>query len=440
MLHPTTPASRKSSPRAGLGQPPSLRLLDPESGGPAPSGWSAITGRPVRLPAPDGVDVAVGRLDAASAAAAEWARWSVAARAEVIVGLAAEAAVRAGRVALVRADEFGLPVSATVPLASTELCDHRVEAPVVVPGCAPGGVAAVLVAGNSALAGRVELALSTLAAGSACLILVPPEAARSAAVLMESARAVGLPSGLLSVVCVSGREVDALAGDPRVTGFRVTGRDRLTDRAELQRRTAGLPVDVEDPRPAAAVLGESAPVEAFLGALPPLCLGGNGQYLGVQSRVLVPAGRWDEIVPAVTAAVAALRLGDPRDPATMVGPMADEDRLDELAHHLGLAWRAGARVTVGGERGEDFAEGAYFEPTVVAAADGIPEVAHLRGPGPVVTLLRYAGGIEDAVRVVREAGWRAGSVWAKDQSVGDPVAAIAAARAASTGTRISNVA
>lgn len=93
----------------------------------------------------------------------------------------------------------------------------------------------------------------------------------------------------------------------------------------------------------------------------------------------------EQVAIAVTDGVAELRLGDP---TTDIRTMADEDRVGDLAHHLGLAWREGAEVTVGGGRSEEFAEGAYFEPTVVAAETGVPAVAHQCGAGPVVTLVR----------------------------------------------------
>lgn len=97
--------------------------------------------------------------------------------------------------------------------------------------------------------------------------------------------------------------------------------------------------------------------------------------------------------------------GDPADPVNMVGPII---RLEQLERMEGLVARArqdGARILAGGRRGDRGGKGFWYLPTVVADVDENAEIAQTEVFGPVLTVVKFDGGEDEAVRT-RRCGWR----------------------------------
>jgi aldehyde dehydrogenase (NAD+) len=91
--------------------------------------------------------------------------------------------------------------------------------------------------------------------------------------------------------------------------------------------------------------------------------------------------------------------GDPRDPVNVVGPLIRAGQRERVAGIVDRARAAGARILAGGRRGDRDGRGFWYEPTLVDSVTEDSEIAQTEIFGPVLTVLRYAGGDDEAVRV-----------------------------------------
>jgi aldehyde dehydrogenase (NAD+) len=107
------------------------------------------------------------------------------------------------------------------------------------------------------------------------------------------------------------------------------------------------------------------------------------------SRLIVPESRKDEIVDALVAALKEVRIGDPHDPKTEVGPMVTKKHYERVLAYLQSAVDEGGRFAIGGGRAEGFATGYYVAPTVITDVGPDSKVAQEEIFGPVLTVLTY---------------------------------------------------
>ena len=122
-------------------------------------------------------------------------------------------------------------------------------------------------------------------------------------------------------------------------------------------------------------------------------------------------------------------VGDPHDPATLVGPLVAERQRERVEGYIGLAVEAGATVAAGGGRPADLPVGWYVEPTILAGVDNAMRVAREEIFGPVLCLLPYHDDA-DAVRIANDSPYGlSGGVWSAD-----PNRALGVARQLRTGS------
>ncbi|MVZ99898.1 aldehyde dehydrogenase family protein [Actinomadura sp. LD22] len=342
---------------------------------------SAVTGRSLgRVALAEAEDV-FEALRHARSAARGWAGALGETRRSAAGRLVAEIDRRRVEIARLLAEEVGVPITPLVTSRSVERSDARRGA---------HGVSGRVVAWNDPMAGTADLILPALLAGQACVLVVAPEIALSGSVLADAVHAAGLPAGLVAV----------LPGGPAAAEtLLAAGVDAGARWGEPERAAASV------------LLTPDVDLGPFLTALPGDSLAGNGQYPRDRARILVPRGRFAEIVEAVTEVSAALRVGDPRDPGVQIGPVIDDWNLEALEAAIACAWRAGARVTLGGARHRGWEDGCFLEPTVVAGADPLSPAVHPPVPGPLLALIPYEGEQRDAKRMARRAGLRIDAAW-----------------------------
>jgi aldehyde dehydrogenase (NAD+) len=279
---------------------------------------------------------------------------------------------------------------------------------------APVGVCAAIVPWNVPLFVAAMKLGPALAAGCSVVLKASPETALDAQLIAEALEEVQLPPGVVNVVTAGPRSSEYLVRHADVdkvsfTGSTVTG-GRIGALCGEQIKRCTLELGGKS----AAILLEDVELESAMQPLLGAALLNNGQACGAQTRILVPRSRYAEIVEALGAAVGAMKLGDPLDPTTNVGPVVSRRQRDRIADYLASGRDQGARAVCGGSPAGAFERGWFIEPTVFADVDNGMRIAREEIFGPVLAAIPYEGE-DEAVAIANDSPYGlCGSVWTPD--------------------------
>ena len=293
----------------------------------------------------------------------------------------------------------------------------------------PAGVVAAITPYNFPLITNIWKVIPALLAGCTVVLRPSPLTPLEATVLGEAAQEAGLPPGVLNIVVEQGSEGAVLLTTHRdvdvvsFTGSTTVGRAVATQAASTLKRVilelGGKSVALHLPDVFDAAGGGIASV---IGPALTVFASHAGQGCALQTRVLVPEEQRAAVVEAIAAAAAALKIGDPSDPSTMVGPLITEiqrARVDDLVQR-GVA--AGARVAAGGRVPAGLDHGWFYEPTVLDAPDPANPANQHEFFGPVLSVLGYRD-VDDAVRIANATEYGlSGGVYTADLALGLRVA------------------
>ncbi|OLP02918.1 aldehyde dehydrogenase family protein [Mycolicibacterium porcinum] len=276
----------------------------------------------------------------------------------------------------------------------------------------PYGVVGAITPWNYPLYQVVAKVLPAIAAG--CTVVLKPsnEAPLSVFAFVEACEDAGLPSGTVNLVSGPGRVIgERLAAHPDVDFVSFTGSTGVGARVgelagrsikkvalELGGKSANVILDGADLATAVKVgVGN-----AFLN---------GGQTCMAWTRMLVPQSRYGEALDLIKSAVARYTVGDPRDPATRIGPSASRSQFETVRGFIERAQRDGARLLTGGA--EQITDTGYFvAPTVFADVDPDSELGQEEVFGPVLAVIPYADA-DDALRIANGTHYGlSGAVWA----------------------------
>jgi len=220
----------------------------------------------------------------------------------------------------------------------------------------------------------------------------------------EAAEAAALPAGVVNWI-PGGPDIGAyLVSHPGVdkvafTGSTAAGRSIATTCAGLLR-----PVTLELGGKSAAILLDDVDLDTIMPDLQFITFMNNGQTCVTCGRILAPAHRYDEVVDALAARVSQLRVGDPLDPSTEIGPMATAAHQERVASYIEKG-RGEARLVVGGGRPKG--NGWFVEPTVFACSNNDAIIAREEIFGPVLAVIPYDDEA-DAVRIANDSAYGLG--------------------------------
>lgn len=278
----------------------------------------------------------------------------------------------------------------------------------------PIGVIFAVMPWNFPLWQVVRMAAATLMAGNVVAFKHAPNVPGCALYLEDLFVRAGAPAGVLTNLFVELDQVPGIVADDRVAGVTLTGSERagraVAELAGAHLKKCVLELGGSDPFVVAASADLARTVERAVAAR----IQNNGQACIAAKRFIVVRERAEEFLDAFVDAMAAVRMGDPMDPATDLGPLVSRAQRDLLAAQVAGSVAAGARVLAGGAVPEG--RGFYYPATVlVDVPDGSrADVEELFGP---VAVVRVAEDLEDALRLANATPWGLGaSVWADDPS------------------------
>ncbi|MFT4051498.1 MAG: aldehyde dehydrogenase [Microbacterium sp.] len=265
----------------------------------------------------------------------------------------------------------------------------------------PVGVVAAIVPWNTPLSLAAYKLAPALLAGCTIVLKAPPEAPGELYVLAEIAEEIGLPAGVLNVVTADREVSEQLVRDPRVdkigfTGSGVVGRRIATIAGErLARYTLELGGK------SAAVILDDYDLDAAAKAIAAAETSITGQVCMSLTRVIVSRARHDAFADALGSAFGAVKVGDPFDPESQMGPLAMARQQNRVLDYIQKGIDEGATLVTGGHRPADLDRGYYVEPTVFANVDNSATIAQEEIFGPVISVIPAASE-EEAVRLAND--------------------------------------
>lgn len=231
-----------------------------------------------------------------------------------------------------------------------------------------------------------------LATGSTIVVKPPMQAPLTSLLLAEILAAAGVPHGAVNFLHMVPEVAERLATDERFTLLTFTGSAKVG--WMLKEKSGRKPVLLELGGNAGMIVHADADLawareRAAIGAF-----AHAGQVCIKVQRLLVHSAVADGWIPAFVDRVDDLRMGDPRDPETVVGPLIDDGQADRVEAWIGEALDSGAELLTGGRR-----EGRFIRPTVLTGVDVDLKVWGEEVFGPVVVVERYRDFEEAVARI-----------------------------------------
>jgi acyl-CoA reductase-like NAD-dependent aldehyde dehydrogenase len=263
----------------------------------------------------------------------------------------------------------------------------------------PIGVIAIVIPWNSPLSVFTAKVGAALAAGNT-VVLKPAETASCSVLAVAQLFAqAGFPPGVVNVVAGLGTTAgDALSAHPDVGKITLTG-STATARAITRRSADAIkPMSFELGGKSANIVFADADLDAAAIGTTTMAIytGAAGQSCIAGSRILVQASIYDEMVARMSAIVKGIKVGDPMDKATGMGPIALDRQFDKVRSYIDLGRSEGGEVVFGGrsgaalfDAGSPFADGYFVEPTLFAGLDNQARTSREEIFGPVACIMPF---------------------------------------------------
>ncbi|MEU9218693.1 succinate-semialdehyde dehydrogenase/glutarate-semialdehyde dehydrogenase [Streptomyces ambofaciens] len=260
----------------------------------------------------------------------------------------------------------------------------------------------------------IRFAAPALMAGNVGLLKHASNVPQTALYLEDLFHRAGFPEGCFQTLLIGSAAVDDILRDERVraatlTGSEPAGRAVASTAGEMIKKTV-LELGGSDP----FVVMPSADVERAAEVAVTARTQNAGQSCIAAKRFIVHTDVYDAFAERFTEGMKALKVGDPMDEETDVGPLSSEQGLNDLVELVDDAVRGGANVLCGGERPDG--PGWYYPPTVLAGVTRDMRIHREEAFGPVATLYRAAD-LDEAVLIANDTDFGLSSnVWTRDDA------------------------
>ena len=277
----------------------------------------------------------------------------------------------------------------------------------------PLGVIAAITPWNTPLGLLAWKLLPALAAGNT-IVIKPSEVTPTSTLLLgELVEQAGFPPGVVNIVTGFGKDAGSpLVSHPDVdkiafTGATSTGQSIAAIAAQRNARVS-LELGGKSPNIIFADCNLDAAVKGIVGGI----FAATGQSCMAGSRVLVEDGIYDALVERLRERTGTLKLGDPLDPTTEMGPLASRAQLAKVCSYFDVGRDEGFVLLAGGDRPDE--PGFFVRPTIFSNVSNQSRLAREEIFGPIASLIRFKGE-DEAVSIANDTvfGLAAG-VWTKD--------------------------
>ncbi|MED1953497.1 aldehyde dehydrogenase family protein [Brevibacillus centrosporus] len=279
----------------------------------------------------------------------------------------------------------------------------------------PLGVIGAIVPWNFPLMLAMWKLAPALAAGNTIVIKPAEQTPISMLELAKVFQEAGIPDGVINVVPGFGAVAgDALSSHPDVDKIAFTG-STSTGRLIMQAASKHLkPVTLElGGKSPNIVFADAELDDAVNGALFGIYFA-QGQVCAAGSRLFVQDSVYDRFLDAFSKKAQTIRVGNPLDPSTQMGPQVSMAQLERIEHYVEKGLEEGANLVLGGKRNPQAGTGYFFTPTIFENVTNNMTIAREEIFGPVISVIRFKDE-EDALRLANETTYGlASGVWTND--------------------------
>lgn len=284
------------------------------------------------------------------------------------------------------------------------------------------GVVAAITPWNAPMVLLCYKVAAALAAGCTIVAKPSPETPLEAIIMAECIEQAGLPAGVFNLV-PAGREVgDYLIRHDGIDKVSFTGSTAAGKHIAAVCGEKLTRVSLELGGKSAALFLEDADFAAAMPSLMVYSMPITGQVCFSLTRIIVPESRKQEFLDIYLAAVNTIKVGDPQDPETQMGPLTMKRQHERVLGYIEKGKAEGAHLATGGGIPADCNKGFYVEPTVFTDVTTDMTIAQEEIFGPVVSVITYKD-LDDAVQKTNDTHYGlSGAIYTQDAKLGYEVA------------------
>jgi len=279
----------------------------------------------------------------------------------------------------------------------------------------PIGVVGAIVPWNFPLMLTMWKLAPALAAGNTIIIKPAEQTPVSILELVKIFQEVGIPDGVINVVPGYGKTAgDALSSHPDIDKIAFTGSTN-TGRLIMQAASKNLkPISLELGGKSPNIVFDDANIENAVNGSMFGIFFAQGQVCASGTRLFVQDGIYDTFMDSFVKKAKSIRVGNPLDPATQMGPQVSLQQLERIQQYVNVGVEEGANLVIGGHRNKDAGNGYFFTPTVFENVTNEMTIAREEIFGPVLSVIRFKDE-EDALKKANDTLYGlASGLWTND--------------------------
>ena len=283
--------------------------------------------------------------------------------------------------------DFYADLAGTFPFVERHEALHSPGSAIGLLAHEPVGVVGAIVPWNGPLTLIACKIAPALLAGCTVVLKSSPETPGEGLAMAEIAEEIGLPPGVLNCVTADREVSELLVRSPDVDKISFTGSSAAGKRIASICGERIARITLELGGKSAAVILDDADIEETTEALAQGTRLLTGQVCAALTRIVVTRDRHDQFVDALSSAFARIKVGDPYDAATEMGPLAMQRQRDRVEGYIAKGLEEGAKLAAGGKRPSHLNRGFFVEPTIFSNVDNSMVIAREEIFGPVVSVI-----------------------------------------------------